>query len=93
MVRVIRNDSNDRILLKGFHGFVRDLSFAFHEQRIMLGAVDEFGHVLVHEIMGSSAQLILQVMPANLSSSEIQRIIWCPYVPENPSEPGERLVF
>lgn len=89
MVRVIRNDNTDRILLKGFHGYVRDLAFAVHEQRILLGAVDEYGYVLVHEIKASSAELILQVMPPAMNSSDNHRFVWCPYVPESPVEPGK----
>ena len=89
MVRVIRNNSSDRILLKGFHGYVRDLAFAFHEQRILVGAVDEYGYVLVHEIKASSAELILEVMPPNMSSSDDHRFVWCPYIPETPLEPGK----
>ncbi|XP_059352148.1 enhancer of mRNA-decapping protein 4-like isoform X3 [Daphnia carinata] len=90
MVRVIRNGSTDRILLKGFRGFVRDLSFAFHEKRILVAAVDECGYLLVHEIVGSTAQLILQVNPDGVSTpSDCHRVVWCPYVPENPKSPDE----
>ncbi len=89
MVRVIRNGSTDRILLKGFRGFVRDLSFAFHEKRILVAAVDECGYLLVHEIVGSTAQLILQVNPDGVSTpSDCHRVVWCPYVPESPKNPG-----
>ncbi|XP_046460109.1 enhancer of mRNA-decapping protein 4-like isoform X4 [Daphnia pulex] len=85
MVRVIRTGSSDRILLKGFHGFVRDLSFAFHEKRILVAAVDEYSYLLVHEIIGSTAQLILQVNPDGITTAtDCHRVVWCPYVPENP---------
>ncbi len=33
MVRVLRSHCTDRIILKGFQGYVRDLSFAFHNKR------------------------------------------------------------
>ncbi|KAK4023828.1 hypothetical protein OUZ56_009226 [Daphnia magna] len=90
MVRVIRSGSSDRILLKGFHGFVRDLSFAFHEKRILVAAVDEYSYLLVHEIVGSTAQLILQVNPDGITtSSDCHRVVWCPYVPENPKSLDE----
>lgn len=89
MIRVIRNGSGDRILLKGFRGYIRDLSFAFHEKRILIAAVDEYGYVLVHEILGSSASLILQVNPDGITtSSDNHRVVWCPYVPEVPQNSG-----
>ena len=94
MVRVIRNGSTDRILLKGFRGFVRDLSFAFHEKRILVAAVDEYGYLLVHEIVGSNAQLILQVNPDGITtSSDCHRVVWCPYVPESPNNAGKLCLF
>ena len=89
MVRVIRSGSSDRILLKGFHGFVRDLSFAFHEKRILVAAVDEYSYLLVHEIIGSTAQLILQVNPDGITTAtDCHRVVWCPYVPETPKTQG-----
>ena len=84
MVRVIRRGCDDRIILKGFRGFVRDLSFAFHDKRILVSAVDEFGLVLVHEITGGEVKLILQLDPNQPEvSSENHRVVWCAYVPES----------
>lgn len=89
MVRVIRDGYPDRIILKGFRGFVRDLSFAFHEKRILVAAVDEYGYVLVFEIVGSSPSLVLQVNPDGITtSSDNHRIVWCQYVPESPNSFG-----
>ena len=89
MVRVIRSGSSDRIILKGFRGFVRDLSFAFHEKRILVAAVDEYGYLLVHEIVGPAAHLVLQVNQDGITtSSEYHRVVWCPYVPEIPRSFG-----
>lgn len=90
MVRVLRSGSSDRILLKGFHGFVRDVSFAFHEKRILVAAVDEYGYLIVHEIIGSAAQMVLQVNPDGITtSSDCHRVVWCPYVPENSKNSGD----
>ena len=89
MVRVIRAGSSDRIILKGFRGFVRDLAFDFHEKRILVAAVDEYGYLLVHEVIGPQALLVLQVNPDGITtSSEFHRVIWCPYVPETPRSYG-----
>ena len=83
MVRVLRSHCSDRIILKGFQGFVRDLSFAYHDKRILVAAVDEYGYLLVHEIIGAEVKLVLQVNPESpSSSSENHRVIWCPYVPD-----------
>ena len=89
MVRVIRRRCSDRILLKGFYGCVRDLSFAFHEKRILVAAVDEFGYLLVHEIIEGEAILILQVTPdTNMKSSDNHRVVWCPYIPDSSKNGG-----
>jgi enhancer of mRNA-decapping protein 4 len=82
MVRVLRSHCSDRIILKGFQGFVRDLSFAYHDKRILVAAVDEYGYLLVHEIIGAEVKLVLQVNPESANSSENHRVIWCPYVPD-----------
>jgi len=90
MVRVIRRHCSDRILLKGFYGCVRDLCFAFHDKRILVAAVDEFGYLLVHEIKEAEVHLILQVNPDSISkSSESHRVVWCPYVPDSPKSSGK----
>ena len=88
MVRVIKSGSSERILLKGFRGFVKDLSFAIHEKRILVAAVDEYGYLLVHEINACSPlspiTLVLQANPDGITtSSDSHRVVWCPYVPEN----------
>jgi enhancer of mRNA-decapping protein 4 len=96
MVRVLRSHCSDRIILKGFHGFVRDLSFAYHDKRILVAAVDEYGYLLVHEIIGAEVKLVLQVNPDSATgSSENHRVIWCPYVPdkENGKSSVEMMLF
>ena len=94
MVCVMKNGCTEQVLLKGFNGFVRDLSFAFHEKRILVAAVDEYGYLLVHEIVESTAHLILQVNPdENSTSSDCHRVIWCPYVPESLKNAGKLCSF
>ena len=46
-MRVInRQNSSDRVLLKGFSGFVTDLAFS-HSASSMLAAVDDMGNLMV----------------------------------------------
>ena len=59
-----------------------------------MAAVDEYGYLLVHEIVGSNAQLILQVNPDGITtSSDCHRVVWCPYVPESPNNAGKLCLF
>jgi hypothetical protein len=84
VVRVIRSGSSDenRIYLRGFHGVVKDISFALHEKRILVAAVDEYSYLLIHEIIGSTAQLILQVNPDGITTATaFHRVVWCNYMP------------
>ena len=89
LVRVIRSGSSDknRIYLSGFRGVVKDVAFAFHEKRILVAAVDEYSYLLysyllVHEIIGSTAQLILQVNPDGITTvTGCHRVVWCNYIP------------
>ena len=54
-----------------------------------MAAVDEYSYLLVHEIIGSTAQLILQVNPDGITTAtDCHRVVWCPYVPENPKTLG-----
>ena len=84
LVRVIRSGSSDknRIYLRGFHGVVKDVAFAFHEKRILVAAVDEYSYLLVQEIIGSTAQLILQVNPDGITTAtDCHGVVWCNYIP------------
>lgn len=54
-----------------------------------MAAVDEYGYVLVFEIVGSTPSLVLQVNPDGITtSSDNHRIVWCQYVPETPNSFG-----
>ena len=50
MVKVQSSHCSKGFDLKGFHGSIRDVSFAHHEERNLVAAVNEYGNVLVHEI-------------------------------------------
>lgn len=92
MIRVIRNHCSDRIILKGFKGIVRDLAFAYHEKRILIAAVDEYGYLFVNEVNGADVKLVLQVTPdKDTKIRETHRVVWCPYMPDNVGKSGKPL--
>ncbi len=56
---------------------------------VLVAAVDEFGHLLVHEIIGAEVKLVLHVSPSQPTSSSVHhRVVWCPYVPESVKDNG-----
>ena len=92
-VRVLHMNSDQRVLLKGMKGKVKDL--AFNNKEPLLACVDEFGNVFVFKIQEKSQQLdtqLLQQINHNSSNEELNklRVIWCPYLPEEDEPEDER---
>ena len=76
------NHCSTSLILKGFHGAIRDISFAHHEERNLVAAVDEYGNVLVHEIFETETVRILKVGTFSATRlGEIHRVVWCPHFP------------
>ena len=50
MVRVVLKTTDQRVLVKGMKGKVKDLAFSHSLDQIILGVVDEFGNLFVFQI-------------------------------------------
>ena len=97
IVRVIQKKTNQRVLIKGMKGRVKDLAFAHCTDEIILGIVDEFGNLFIAKIEETNeedsdndkplqTELILQINAENPKDSESHRIFWCPFLPEEGGE-------
>ena len=79
MVRVVQKKTDQRVLLKGMKGIVKDLAFSHCLDKIILGIVDEFGNLYVFRILenGSSdelqTELLLQIN-SNLKNPQEHQI-------------------
>ena len=93
MVRVVQKKTDQRVLIKGMKGKVKDLAFAHCIEEIILGIVDEFGNLFVAKIEQTNeedsdndkplqTELVLQINAENPNNSETHRIFWCPFLPE-----------
>ena len=89
VVRVLNQKTEQRTLLKGMKGRVKDLAFAHTLDEIILGCVDEVGNLFVFLIKNSPNESdllhekILQVNGTEPTHpNDHHRIIWCPYLPE-----------
>ncbi|XP_077982261.1 enhancer of mRNA-decapping protein 4-like [Glandiceps talaboti] len=90
VVRVIDRNTSERVLLKGFVGVVIDLAFG-HLNSNTLACIDEQGNLFVWDLFEQDGKIttvakITVHRPANTPSSEHHRLIWCPYIPEDPSD-------
>lgn len=56
MIRVLRLDSTERTLLKGFTGAVTDLAFA-HLDSTLLGCVDEAGNMFIWQLTNQNSKI------------------------------------
>ncbi|XP_023242329.1 enhancer of mRNA-decapping protein 4-like [Centruroides sculpturatus] len=89
MVRILKPQTGERTLVKGMTGDIKDLAFSYSNTDVLLACVDEIGSLYVYEIveqdgklMGKSVVQIIQ--PRDTIASDFHRIIWCPYIPEEP---------
>jgi hypothetical protein len=54
LVRIIKTDSNERALIKGFSNLIEDISFAHLYEIIMLACIDQSGITFVYVIKEES---------------------------------------
>ena len=95
MVRVVQKKTDQRVLVKGMKGKIKDLAFAHCLDQIILGVVDEFGNLFVFRIEQIRdddsdndkpllTEMLVQVMASQKDSNlDEHRLLWCPYLPEN----------
>ncbi|XP_044750702.1 enhancer of mRNA-decapping protein 4 [Coccinella septempunctata] len=93
MVRVVNQETNQRALIKNLKTDVRDVSFAFLKDEIILGCVDDIANIFIYEIEDTphfiKFKLLLHIYhtdalnnpPANY------RMVWCPYLPSADDDP------
>nr|XP_023013294.1 enhancer of mRNA-decapping protein 4 [Leptinotarsa decemlineata] len=85
-VRVMNQETNQKVLIKNMKEDIKDVSFAFSRDDIILGCVDSEGNILVYQIddtpKSMSFTLLLHVhhLDDNRISNNF-RLIWCPYLP------------
>ena len=98
MVRVVNKKTDQRVLLKGMKGVVKDLAFAHCLDKIILGIVDEFGNLFVFRMLENSSsdadeqqtELLLQINSnATTRDHQIHRLLWCPYLPDEGEDDGD----
>lgn len=53
MVRVVNQETNQRALIKNLKTDVRDVSFAFLKEEIILGCVDDVANIFIYKIEDS----------------------------------------
>jgi enhancer of mRNA-decapping protein 4 len=86
MVRVTNQETSERALIKNLKNDVKDLSFAFSRQQIILGCIDDEGNVLIYEIIDEPSAIkykqLLHIFHSDIvpHSAPNYRIIWCPYL-------------
>jgi len=54
LVRIVKTESNERALIKGFSNLIEDISFAHLYEIIMLGCIDQSGTTYVYVIKEES---------------------------------------
>lgn len=85
MVRVTNQETNHRALIKNLKEDIKDLSFAYSRESIILGCVDNEGNILVYQIEDSphdiSYKMLLHVYHHKDHSHGNYRLIWCPFLP------------
>ncbi|CAG7673158.1 unnamed protein product [Allacma fusca] len=96
-IRVIDLETNERGLMKGHKGLIKDLEFMHKADQLILGYVDDVGSVFVHKINKDPKSNQLQTIPMiqiNLPATmsicklDLRRFMWCKYVPDDNAEPG-----
>uniref|UniRef100_A0A672V7N8 Enhancer of mRNA-decapping protein 4 n=1 Tax=Strigops habroptila TaxID=2489341 RepID=A0A672V7N8_STRHB len=93
MVRVLSISTAERTLLKGFIGGVADLAFA-HLNSNQLACLDEAGNLFVWRLAMNKEKIQEEILvnikrPDNTLLNTSQRIIWCPFIPDDNEQSGE----
>lgn len=63
MVRIVKTESNERALIKGFSNLIEDISFAHLYEIIMLACIDQSGTTYVYVIKEESSSQKIIVFP------------------------------
>ncbi|XP_025421939.1 enhancer of mRNA-decapping protein 4 [Sipha flava] len=90
LVRVVKRETNERVLIKGFSNIITDIKFAHLYGIIMLACIDQSGVVYVYivkEEKYSTKQLsVIPIFQINEDPTEFFNegflISWCQYIPE-----------
>ncbi|XP_056638330.1 enhancer of mRNA-decapping protein 4 isoform X1 [Diorhabda sublineata] len=85
MVRVTNQETGHRALIKNLKDDIKDISFAFSREEIILGCVDSEGNILVYQIddkpLAITYTLLLHIYPLEGSRPKTSyRLIWCPFL-------------
>nr|CDJ88682.1 Protein Y44E3A.6, isoform b [Haemonchus contortus] len=90
VIRIINRVSRNRRLIKGFSKAPVDLRFATHLP--LLAVVDGESNLHVYSVAADcqDVETYMTIMnwPGGTSDST-PRVVWCPYVAENPSDPSD----
>ncbi|KAE9413972.1 hypothetical protein Angca_008586 [Angiostrongylus cantonensis] len=90
VIRIINRVSRNRRLIKGFSKAPVDLCFATHLP--LLAVVDGESNLHVYSVASDcqDVETYINIMnwPGSTSNST-PRVVWCPYVAENPSDPSD----
>ncbi|XP_071959655.1 enhancer of mRNA-decapping protein 4-like [Antedon mediterranea] len=94
-VRILNRKTSTRSLIKGFVDVVSDLAFA-HTNSNILACIDKLGNVTVYELLEVNDK-IQHELKVNITqagsnvSSDFHRVVWCPCIPDTPSETGSTI--
>ncbi|KAK5977454.1 hypothetical protein GCK32_006111 [Trichostrongylus colubriformis] len=91
VIRIINRVSRNRRLIKGFSKAPVDLRFATHLP--LLAVVDGESNLHVYSVATDcqDVETYMTIMnwPGATSDNNTPRVVWCPYVAENPSDPSD----
>ncbi|VDM71226.1 unnamed protein product [Strongylus vulgaris] len=90
VIRIINRVSRNRRLIKGFSKAPVDLRFATHLP--LLAVVDGESNLHVYSVTADCQDVETYITIMNWpdgSSDSTPRVVWCPYVAENPSDPSD----
>ena len=80
VVHVVNLVTDDRILVKGMHGPVKDVSFAHIASEVIVGCVDCLGNLFVHKVIeqnsGLACERLLEVRVI-FSAGSCTKVILC----------------
>lgn len=87
-VRVLHRQTSERALLKGFAEMIVDLAFSDYKCNV-LACVDRLGNLTIWKLFEEDGsvvtKLILSVENDSREPSDYHRVVWGPYLPEDPS--------
>lgn len=94
MIRVTNQETNERALIRNLKEDIKDLSFAYSRDSIILGCVDSEGNILIYQIEDAPSlkfNVLLHIYHRNEHPHNNYRLIWCPFVPnaEEEADNGE----